>query len=69
MPNCWEILDCGRMNGCPAYPHHGQQCFAVTGTMCKGRQQGTYEEKIEKCRKECAFYARIMSGGREDLWS
>lgn len=72
MPNCWEVMNCGRKNGrmkgCPAYPHHGKECFAVTGTMCRGQQHGSYKEKIEKCRKECAFYAQIMNGdATEDL--
>ncbi len=70
MPNCWEVMNCGRINGCPAYPHHGKECFAVTGTMYRGRQQGSYKEKIEKCRKECSFYAIIMDGDvTEDLRS
>jgi methyl-accepting chemotaxis protein len=69
MGNCWELLNCGRESGCPAYPNHGRECFAVTGTTCRGIQQGTYEDKIQKCRDTCSFYANLMCGGRNDLWN
>jgi hypothetical protein len=70
MDNCWEVTKCGRETECPAYPLHGRACFAVTATMCRGKRQGSYEAKIEKCRQECAFYKKMMDGdGTEDLWS
>lgn len=70
MENCWELLNCGRETECPACPDHGRECFAVTATLCRGEQQGTYEAKIERCRQECAFYKHIMSGGEDHLlWS
>jgi methyl-accepting chemotaxis protein len=59
---CWEIIKCGRESGCPAYPDHGRDCFAVTATMCRGEKQGSYEEKITKCRELCAFYKGVMEG-------
>jgi methyl-accepting chemotaxis protein len=65
--NCWERVKCGREDSCPAHPDHGRECFAVTATMCRGEEQGSYEQKIEKCRV-CQFYLDLMSGGREDLW-
>jgi hypothetical protein len=58
--NCWEHRKCGREQGCPAYPHHGRACFAVTGTWCRGEKQGSYDEKIAKCRKVCDFYKDLM---------
>jgi len=70
MTNCWEILKCGRETNCPAYPDHGRECFAVTATKCRGEEQGTYENKIEKCRELCGFYKKVMYGGlSEDRWS
>lgn len=60
--NCWEHTKCGREEECPAYPDHGRDCFAVTGTWCRGEEQGSYEEKIEKCRRLCKFYEELMGG-------
>jgi methyl-accepting chemotaxis protein len=60
--SCWEKLNCGREQACPAYPDHGRNCFAVTSTMCRGERQGTYEEKISACRDSCAFYEDVMAG-------
>lgn len=60
--NCWESLNCGKTNECPAYPDHGRDCFAVTGTLCNGTKQGAYKEKIDACRKNCGFYSGKMGG-------
>jgi methyl-accepting chemotaxis protein len=60
--NCWEVLRCAREKICPAYPDHGRDCFAVTATLCRGEEQGSYGEKIEKCRQTCDFYKGSMSG-------
>ena len=60
--SCWQILKCGRQEGCPAYPDHGRDCFAVTATMCRGEMQGSYEQKIQKCRETCEVYKGMMNG-------
>ncbi|MBI4962266.1 MAG: hypothetical protein HY913_03235 [Desulfomonile tiedjei] len=60
--NCWDLLKCGKQVGCPAHPNHGRDCFAVTATMCRGELQGSYDEKIEKCRSLCGFYKGMMDG-------
>jgi two-component system NtrC family sensor kinase len=56
---CWEYMQCGRdVNDeikCPAYPHFGQVCWAVAGTFCAGKIQGTFAQKINNCRN-CKFY-------------
>jgi methyl-accepting chemotaxis protein len=62
LKKCWEELECGRKAECPAYPSHGRDCFAVTATMCRGEKQGSYEQKIEKCRETCDFYKCMMNG-------
>ncbi len=60
--NCWQYKKCGREKECPAYPDHGRNCFAVTGSWCGGVEQGSCAEKIQKCRETCAFYKWIMDG-------
>ncbi len=59
---CWEYMQCGRdMNSetrCPAYKNFGRICWAVAGTLCAGKVQGTFAQKILNCR-ECEFYIRI----------
>ncbi len=56
---CWEYMQCGRDKDssvkCPAYPHFGKACWAVAGTLCSGKIQGTFAQKIDDCRK-CEFF-------------
>jgi methyl-accepting chemotaxis protein len=54
---CWEYKKCGKDKdgACPAYPNNGLDCWRVTGTLCDGTEQGSFKEKIAKCR-ECGFY-------------
>lgn len=62
--NCWEFNKCGReLNGnrvkemgvCPAYPHHGTRCAHTSGTLCRGKIQGSFGKKIATCLV-CDFY-------------
>ena len=59
---CWEYMQCGRdVNEemkCPAYPHFGQVCWAVAGTLCAGKIQGTFAQKTDNCRN-CRFYKMV----------
>jgi methyl-accepting chemotaxis protein len=59
--NCWDYMKCAREETCPAYPNFGRACFAVTGTLCKGKEQGSYALKISRCRS-CGFYTQLMGG-------
>jgi hypothetical protein len=59
--NCWEYKKCRKEKECPAYPNHGRICFSVTGTVCLGEVQGTYQEKIKMCRERCTFYIEELS--------
>ncbi len=56
---CWEYMKCGRdkdaTTKCPAYPNFGRICWAVAGTFCEGKIQGTFAQKYADCRK-CNFY-------------
>ncbi len=58
---CWEYMKCGRDKDaslkCPAYPNFGRVCWAVAGTFCEGKVQGTFAQKYESCRK-CEFYKK-----------
>ena len=62
---CWEVMKCGRDNDsapkCPAYPNFGRTCWAVAGTFCEGKAQGTFAQKYEDCRK-CQFYQKVKNG-------
>ena len=72
--NCWEFKDCGRGPGsdqvCPAATtasadgvnrgtNAGRVCWAVAGTLCGGRQQGTYAVKLETCLR-CDFCQSVL---------
>lgn len=62
--NCWEFKKCGREKGgknvaelgqCPAWPDHGTCCARITGTLCGGKVQGTFANKLANCL-QCEFY-------------
>lgn len=57
---CWEI-GCGGQRctktDCPAYGNENLPCWYIAGTMCKGKIQGSYADKIGDCR-ECELYKR-----------
>ncbi len=59
---CWEYMKCGRDKDasakCPAYPNFGRICWAVAGTFCEGKAQGTFAQKYEDCRR-CNFYQMV----------
>ena len=61
--SCWEYMNCKRDKDatvkCPAYPHFGRMCWAVAGTFCEGKAQGTFAQKYEDCRK-CEFYQKMI---------
>lgn len=65
--NCWELKKCGRelggikvkeMGVCPAYPHHGRDCWMVAGTFCGGKVQGTHAQKHGTCMV-CDWYKSV----------
>jgi len=78
--NCWEYKQCGRGPGneptCPAATdvradgvhggvNGGRVCWAIAGTMCGGRQQGTYAVKLETCMR-CDFYQLVLREERAE---
>jgi len=61
MLQCWEFKKCGREASadCPAVERKmGHLCWMVAGTMCGGKPQGTFVEKVGNC-KHCDFYQYI----------
>ncbi len=65
MKNCWEIKNCGRQKGgqnelelgicVAAQGGLGHSCWAVAGTLCGGKVQGTVAKKEAQCIK-CEVY-------------
>ncbi len=59
---CWEYMKCGRDKDsslkCPSYPNFGRICWAVAGTFCEGKVQGTFAQKYENCKK-CEFFKNV----------
>ena len=61
---CWEFKKCGKdeTEDCPAYTKDfGHSCWRVAGTMCGGKVQGVFAEKLSNC-KTCEFYGYMNTG-------
>ena len=67
---CWEKMQCNQEvnheERCPAYPHFGRICWAVAGTFCAGKIQGSYAQKIHDCHK-CGYYRTALNCSDEFL--
>ena len=59
---CGRDKDCSMK--CPAYPNFGRVCWAVAGTFCEGKVQGTFAQKLEDCQK-CEFYQKARKEAGE----
>lgn len=67
MINCWELKNCGRekegartseLGECIAAKENlGHSCWAIAGTLCGGKVQGTFAEKERDCVK-CIVYIK-----------
>ena len=44
----------------------GRCCWAVAGTHCKGKVQGTYAQKIVTC-VDCDFYQKVRDEEEDDF--
>lgn len=44
----------------------GRSCWAIAGTLCGGRVQGTYAEKLGNCM-QCDFYAFVRGQERAEF--
>ncbi|MBT9164487.1 MAG: Methyl-accepting chemotaxis protein 2 [candidate division WS2 bacterium] len=59
---CWDILNCPRNSRqkCPAYNSEEERCWMITGTWCKGAQQGDFKSKLRNCMTCEAF--KVIQG-------
>jgi len=79
LPNCWEIINCGREKGaykvgelgeCVASKEGmGHSCWAVAGTLCGGEIQGTYARNLGLCNACEVFqlYNRPQGSRRKEV--
>jgi hypothetical protein len=59
MKKCWEYKKCGKED-CVVYQKYKGKatvplCWYVAGTMCGGKVQGEYAQKIASCRN-CDYF-------------
>ncbi len=79
LKDCWEMKKCGREQGggktselgiCPAAIHKlGHSCWAVTGTLCGGKVQGSLANKKATCM-DCVVYKkyhRVLGENGKDI--
>lgn len=74
MKNCWEIKNCGRQKGggkvmefgecIAARENLGHSCWAIAGTLCGDKVQGTFAEKEKICIQCIVYeqYNRLIGG-------
>jgi len=46
------------VNGCNNGKNGGRSCWAIAGTLCGGKVQGSFAEKLGNCLK-CEFYQQV----------
>jgi DNA-binding XRE family transcriptional regulator len=59
---CWEKRNCRQKQRerCPAWEFAaGDLCWFINGTICNGHVQGSWKEKMERCRS-CAIFQSIL---------
>ncbi len=59
---CWVIKKCPpkQRKQCPAYEYNaGRFCWLVNGTICEGKPQKNWKEKMKICR-ECEVMQDIL---------
>ena len=60
--NCWVVKKCPpkRRKECPAYEYKaGRFCWLINGTVCKGKPQKSWKEKMKICR-ECEVILNLL---------
>ncbi len=59
--NCWEIIECGVKEQCPAWEFQtGHMCWFICGTLCECTKGCTLEEKSDKCRS-CVIIKGLLA--------
>ncbi len=59
---CWAIKNCPMITRqkCPAWEFQlGQLCWFINGTLCQGKEQKNWFEKIKICRS-CSVFTSMM---------
>ena len=63
---CWEAKKCDN-TACPSYQNHENlRCWEVAGTLCGGKVQGRFAEKLGDCSL-CEVYRRARANPVMDL--
>ena len=59
---CWDVLNCPMTSRqkCPAYHNEEDRCWQISGTWCKGIQQGDFRSKLRNCMTCEAF--KVIQG-------
>jgi len=60
--HCWVVKKCApkRRKECPAYEYNGGRlCWLVNGTICEGKPQKNWKEKMKICR-ECEVILDLL---------
>ena len=61
--SCWKVLQCSlaQKERCPAWEFNaGNLCWFINGTICAGKPQKSWEEKIKMCR-ECVVFTSLFT--------
>jgi DNA-binding XRE family transcriptional regulator len=60
---CWEIRHCtpDMREACPAWEFKsGHLCWFINGTICQGKPQKNWKQKIALCKK-CSVFESLMN--------
>jgi hypothetical protein len=60
--HCWVVKKCPpkRRKECPAYEYNaGRFCWLVNGSICEGKPQKNWKEKMKICR-ECEVILNLL---------
>jgi hypothetical protein len=55
-----------KLNGTNEGKNAGRACWAVTGTLCGGKVQGSFAAKMSNCL-ECEFYKEVQNEEGKNL--
>lgn len=61
---CWQKIDCPpeQRTGCPACEFKsGDLCWFINGSICRGRDQKSWEQKMKICRTCEVFISQVSS--------
>ncbi|MBF0232418.1 MAG: transcriptional regulator [Desulfamplus sp.] len=68
--NCWDINQCpdDLRTTCPAWEFYsGDMCWFINGTICSGKVQKNWQEKIDTCRACKVFHQFFHSKKNEKI--